>query len=179
MRRPHGPAQNLRHAVDSLPRETKQAMLEGIERNPIIVGAYQQDGGICPMLAAHRSGGRTNFAGFARAWDRYTDADRARRATERELLTLRTMLEHSLFSEDQAPSLSDAAAEFRAKRRERSPEPPTDRDRTPELRRRHGWAWTRIFRRYDHYQAAFGHLESLSQSVGQSVREDTAEKLTN
>jgi hypothetical protein len=156
--------------VDSLPRETKEAMLEGIERNPIIVGAYQKDGGICPMLAAHRSGGRTNFAGFARAWDRYTDASRARSATERELLTLRTMLEHSLFSEDQAPSLTDAAAEFRARRRERSPEPATDRYRTPELRRRHGWAWTRIFRRYDHYEAAMGRLEQMVEQGGPEER---------
>lgn len=161
MRRQSGPAQSLRFAVDSLPSETKRAMLEGIERNPIIVGAYQKDGGVCPMLAAHRSGGRTNFAGFARAWDRYTDANRARRATERELLTLRTMLEHSLFSEDQAPSLSDAAAELRAKLPDRAAEPPTDRDRTPELRHRHGWAWTRIFRRFDHYEAALDRLEEL------------------
>ena len=161
MRRHSGPAQNLRYAVDSLPSDTKRAMLEGINENPIIVGAYQKDGGICPMLAAHRSGGRTNFAGFARAWDRYTDASRARSATERELLTLRTMLEHSLFAEEQAPSLSDAAAEFRATRGARSPEPATDRDRTRELRHRHGWAWTRIFRRYDHYEAALGRLEEL------------------
>ena len=45
----------------------------GSARNPIIVGAYTDGrGGVCPMLAAHRNGGRTSFASFARAWDRYT-----------------------------------------------------------------------------------------------------------
>ncbi len=33
----------------------------------IIVGAYvDRDGGVCPMLAAHRQGGRTDFLTFAR-----------------------------------------------------------------------------------------------------------------
>ena len=59
-------------------------MLAGVEANRIIVGAYtDRDGGVCPMLAAHRNGGRTSLASFARAWDRYTDAPRAPRpATE-------------------------------------------------------------------------------------------------
>ena len=46
-------------------------MLRGIATNRIIVGAYvdRSSGGICPMLAAHRNGGRTDVAAFARAWD--------------------------------------------------------------------------------------------------------------
>ena len=46
-------------------------MLRGIDANPIIVGAYvdRASGGICPMLAAHRNGGRTSLASFARAWE--------------------------------------------------------------------------------------------------------------
>src|SRR4051812_11078884 len=73
-------------------------MLEGIEANDIIVGAYtDRKGGVCPMLAAHRSGGRTSLATFAKAWDRYTGArSRPRPATERELCTLKSMLEASL-----------------------------------------------------------------------------------
>lgn len=72
-------------------------MLRGIDANQIIVGAYTDpEGGICPMLAAHRNGGRTNFASFARAWDAYTGARRPRRATRREVRTLRTYLEMSL-----------------------------------------------------------------------------------
>jgi hypothetical protein len=92
------PARELRRAIDGMPVETRQAMLDVIGRNPIVVGAYATDGGVCPMLAAHRNGGRTDYAAFARAWDRYCGArkNHARRATERELNALRTMLETSI-----------------------------------------------------------------------------------
>ena len=54
-----------------MPFETREAMLDAVQSNSIIVGAYTgPGGGICPMLAAHRNGGRTSFASFARAWDR-------------------------------------------------------------------------------------------------------------
>ena len=65
----------------------------------IIVGAYTDgDGGVCPMLAAHRNGGRTNFGTFARAWDAYTGANqrKPRRASRREVRTLQGYLEMSL-----------------------------------------------------------------------------------
>ena len=83
-------------------------MLDGIANSRIIVGAYtDRQGGVCPMLAAHRNGGRTSLASFARAWDRYTDAARRPRpATERELNTLRAMLEASIGLEE-VPSLAD------------------------------------------------------------------------
>ena len=91
-------------------------MLEGLEGNDIIVGAYTDgSGGICPMLAAHRSGGRTSLASFARTWDRYTEAkSSARHATRRELNTLRAMLEASLYYEPDESELARAAAEHRA-----------------------------------------------------------------
>ncbi len=96
-------------------------MLRGIEDNTIIVGAYADasSGGICPMLAAHRNGGRTDLASFARSWDRYTDARRPRLATEREVLTLRSLLESSLATED-APtgSVASLARRLRAERRQ-------------------------------------------------------------
>ena len=68
------PERRLRAAVERLPQHTKEAMLRGIASNRIIVGAYvdSTSGGICPMLAAHRNGGRTDVAAFARAWDEYT-----------------------------------------------------------------------------------------------------------
>jgi hypothetical protein len=88
-------------------------MLDGISANDIIVGAYSTREGICPMLAAHRAGGRTNLIAFAKAWDRlgFRDArsGRARRATERELLILKAHLEASLLAED-APVGELAAA---------------------------------------------------------------------
>ena len=103
MRRALRPARDLRIAIDTMPAATRQAMLEAVEVNPIVVGAYtDRDGGVCPMLAAHRNGGRTSFASFAGAWDRYTRAgDGARRATDREVRALKTMLEASIATEDE------------------------------------------------------------------------------
>jgi hypothetical protein len=150
-------------------------MLEGIRTNEIIAGAYTDGRGVCPMLAAHRAGGRTNLISFARAWDRFAfrgaRAGAARRATERELLVLKTHLEASLLEDDgPSPELARAMAEHRALVAQRSQghepgraEPdhrlrPGDRDRSPELRHREGWAWLRVFRRYDDYERALGRL---------------------
>ena len=97
-------AQELRAAVDRLPLATRQAMLEGIQRKPIIVGADGNlGGGVCPMLAA--TGGTQRAVGkpFARAWDRYAGVKFSRRATERELLTLRTMLIASIAAQTDSP----------------------------------------------------------------------------
>ena len=92
------PARDLRAAIDCLPIHTRHAMLAGIQANRIIVGGYTDgQGGVCPMLAAHRNGGRTSLASFARAWDRYTGARRRpRAATRRELNALTAMLEASI-----------------------------------------------------------------------------------
>jgi hypothetical protein len=107
-------------AVERLPRRTREAMLRGIETNRIIVGAYvdSRSGGVCPMLAAHRNGGRTSIAAFARAWDEYTGAKRPRRATKREVRTLRVLLEASLAADDplEHGSIADLAAQIRAER---------------------------------------------------------------
>jgi hypothetical protein len=95
-------AQRLRNAVYALPTRTKQAMLRGIRSNRVIVGAYvDRRGGVCPMLAAHRNGGRTNFGTFARAWDAFTGAKqrRPRRASRREVRTLEGYLEMALLRE--------------------------------------------------------------------------------
>lgn len=145
-------------------------MLDGITTNKIIVGAYtDRSGGICPMLAAHRHGGRTALASFARSWDRYTNAGgRPRPATERELRTLKAMLEASLYSEDARSDLATAVTEMKAAKARcalkttaevATPEA-GDRDRTAELRKRHGWSWLRVFRRYDTYKAALDQIEA-------------------
>jgi hypothetical protein len=119
--RPRNACQRLRRAVDAMPRASREAMLQGIDDNTIIVGAYTDpgSGGICPMLAAHRNGGRTDLASFARSWDRYTDARRPRLATEREVRTLRSLLEQSLIAEDTpTESLVVAARRIRSERAE-------------------------------------------------------------
>jgi hypothetical protein len=127
------PARDLRNAIDCLPLHTREAMLDAIATGRIIAGAYtDRQGGVCPMLAAHRNGGRTSLASFARAWDRYTGARRARAATRHELTALRAMLEASIEMEE--PSLHDVPR--------------------PEPSYPVGWAWLRPFRRLDDYQQA-------------------------
>jgi hypothetical protein len=156
------PAHELRIAIDCLPLRTRQAMLDGIDANRIIVGAYtDRQGGVCPMLAAHRRGGRTSLASFAKAWDRYTRAGRGPRpATERELRTLRTMLEASVA----ADSGIDEEIRELAARHKRARRPTGEKDRTSELRDRHGWAWTRLFRRYDTYEHALEQLQERDRT---------------
>ena len=143
-------------------------MLEGVGTNEIIVGAYvDRSGGVCPMLAAHRCGGRTDFLTFARTWDRFTGArGRARRATARELRILTAHLEASLLA-DPSSDFERAIAEHRAlvaARPHRSAEPkpkrPGEPDRRRELRRRDGWAWMRVFRRLDEYEGALARVEA-------------------
>ena len=157
------PARELRIAIDCLPLQTRKAMLEGIEANRIIVGAYtDRQGGICPMLAAHRNGGRTSLASFARAWDRYTRArGRARPATDREVNTLRAMLGASV-TLDETPSLAGVTRPLPRPRREKRPT--GERHRARELRHQPGWAWLRPFRRLDEYQRALAQIESAKSS---------------
>jgi hypothetical protein len=83
-----------------MPVATREAMLEGVRSNArIIAGAYvDEDGGVCPMLAAHRCGGRTDFLSFAKSWDRFTRAARMRAVTPREIAILTNQLEDSLSS---------------------------------------------------------------------------------
>jgi len=120
MRRARDPITRLQTAIDCLPERTRRAMLEGVRANTIVVGAYTDGhGGICPMLAAHRNGGRTSFLSFARAWDGFARADKVRRATPRELRVLEGLLMRSL---DEVPDgsidLGAAIAEYRASRPE-------------------------------------------------------------
>jgi hypothetical protein len=113
------PLEDLRLAIDCLPTRTRVAMLDGIANNEIIVGAYtDRMGGVCPMLAAHRCGGRTNFISFARAWDRFARVRRPRQATEREVDILKTQLEASLLAEDRV-GLTGVIADHQALARER------------------------------------------------------------
>jgi hypothetical protein len=135
------PARDLRTAIDCLPIKTRRAMLGGVEANRIIVGAYtDRSGGVCPMLAAHRNGGRTSLASFAHAWDRYTGhrGRRPRPATDRELSTLRTMLEASI-ALDELPAIADVVRDAKAVRAKR----------------------LRVFRRFDEYERAVAELATI------------------
>jgi hypothetical protein len=153
-------------------------MLRGVDANRIIVGAYvdPRSGGVCPMLAAHRNGGRTSVASFARAWDAYTGAKRPRRATRREVRTLRTMLVESLDLDPvlERTSIAELAAQIRAEREQLArceptaappadepiegptdrprPAPTGERNRAGELRHRPHWSWLRPTRRLDEFK---------------------------
>jgi len=148
------PARDLRTAIDCLPLKTRKAMLGGVESNRIIVGAYtDRSGGVCPMLAAHRNGGRTSLASFARAWDRYTGVRRrkARPATDRELTTLKTMLEASI-ALDELPTVADVVREAKALR---------------EAKR------LRVFRRFDEFERAVAELATI-RALNQPVERTEA-----
>jgi len=187
--------EDLRVAIHCLPRHTRVAMLQGIRSNEIIVGAYSSGGGICPMLAAYRNGGRTNMISFARAWDRFAlrggRRPKPRRATERELRVLITHLEASL-SEDELPVMELAAAidshrrlqERHANERRaaeqgrvtdgpqgRSGPRPGDPDRSHELRSRDGWSWSRLFRSYNEYERALEWIEHERDALEDPVHQ--------
>jgi hypothetical protein len=120
MGRTRSSVEDLRLAIDCLPLRTREAMLKGIRSHEIIVGAYSdRTGSVCPMLAAHRCGGRTSFVSFARAWDRFAHARRARRATARELRALEAHLTASILAERGEADLSGTIAEHQTLVRQR------------------------------------------------------------
>ena len=132
--------ETLRLTIDCLPVATRAAMLDGVRASErIIVGAYSdRHGGVCPMLAAHRRGGRTNFLSFAHAWDRFTRAGRhARAATRRERSILIGQLEASLLSAGEV-DFDRAIGEHRGavRRREREQRDPSGEIVVKRKRRR-------------------------------------------
>jgi hypothetical protein len=148
------PIDDLRLAIDCLPLRTREAMLEGIGASDIIVGAYSdRAGGVCPMLAAHRHGGRTSFVSFAHAWDRFSGAKRARRASDRELRVLTAQLEASILSE---ADLGAAIADHQA----------IARDRRGREARRTGRGWLTERRAGADAERALTEVERRRQLVG-------------
>jgi hypothetical protein len=89
----------LRRTIDVLPERTRKAMLSGVTSNTVITGAFSDGSGVCPMLAAHREGGRTSCVSFPEAWDRFCGVhgrNITRQATQEEVGVLRAQLEESL-----------------------------------------------------------------------------------
>ena len=162
--------ERLRHVVDCLPYDTRIAMLQGLQRyDRIIVGAYSdRSGGVCPMLAAHRCGGRTDFRSFARAWDRFTGAGRrARKASEREVRTLIAQIEASIWREDELRAEIAALGKG---------VPSPQAESTPPARQ--GGAWLRPFRRWDGYrEAVAAALRQLHGRPAEAEAEDREEEL--
>ncbi len=105
-RRDRRRARLLSAAVVALPPDAKRAMLAALEGEELIVGAYtDRRGRVCPMLAAHRRGARTQVGDFPRAWDAFAGAKRPRPATRRELEVLRALLEEGV-AESSPPALA-------------------------------------------------------------------------
>ena len=106
----------LRRSIDVLPERTRKAMLHGLGNNTVITGAFAASGqGACPMMVAHREGGRTSCCTFPEAWDKFTGVygrHIVREATPYEIQILCEEIEASL---QPLPSvLSDAIAEHQA-----------------------------------------------------------------
>ena len=106
----------LRRSIDVLPERTRKAMLIGLGNNTVITGAFSAGSGACPMLVAHREGGRTSACSFPQAWDMFCGvAGRqiVRPATEYEVQILRREIEASL--EPGPPSMfAEVIAEHQA-----------------------------------------------------------------
>lgn len=141
-RRQKRSSERLRRVIARMPEPSRRAMLASARADEIIVGAYTtRDGGVCPMLGAHRRGGRCDLAAFAKAWDRYTGAKdgRPRPATDRERRTLEAMLTDSLALDAGPTDLGRAVAEVKADRRRRA----------ADAARRLGLGWLHDFDRPD------------------------------
>ncbi len=169
--------QDLRRTVDRLPLPTRQAMLQGLQEERIIVGAYaDRHGGVCPMLAAHRRGGRTDFLRFAQTWDRFTRAPRrgSRTATRRERAVLERTLEASIAATVSQPEvrLQDAITEHQSLLAGRPRRALTD----PVLAVRGGGfrlpRWMRPVHSVEEFEALLGDVEreTLRQSVADRAR---------
>lgn len=106
----------LRRSIDVLPERTRKAMLVGLGNNTVITGAFAASkDGACPMMAAHREGGRTSCCTFPEAWDTFTGVHGryiVREATPYEVQILCEEIQASLVP---LPNLlSEAIAEHHA-----------------------------------------------------------------
>jgi hypothetical protein len=163
--------EDLRRVIDSLPWDTRVAMLDGIRQNEIIVGAYTDHGGVCPMLAAFRAGGRGSCISFAKAWDAFAfrgvHTRLARRATRRELLVLTSHLEVSLLGDDGIPSdLGAAIGQHEKLVQARSADDcPSEMDKSAEFPILPGQVCLQDMRRYDEYERAMALVESSERDA--------------
>jgi hypothetical protein len=113
---------DLRRSIDVLPERTRKAMLVGLQNNTVITGAFTGGDGVCPMMAAHREGGRTSCVSFPEAWDKYTGVygrGICRPATAYEVQTLRIEIEASLQPEHSplAAAIAEHTAMVEGRRR--------------------------------------------------------------
>jgi hypothetical protein len=193
------PAEELPRAIEELAVTTRAAMLEAVRCSAtrLIAGSYvAPGGGICPLLAAHRRGGRphdgsTGVSAFAGVWDRYTGARTGdpRPIEQAERQMLEGLLVASLAREQRRREAAGrrerrdweargAVARVRAGRGARleallSAE--GDQNRAQELARRAGWAWLGVYRRYDDYRAAVAEALNAESRQAQTASVERAD----
>lgn len=170
------PAEDLSLAIEKLSLTTRGAMLEAVRcpATRLIAGSYVvPGGGVCPLLAAHRRGGRshdasTTTSAFADVWDRFTGTpngeprliDAGKRRTLEGLLLVASLAREQLrreAAERREREARGAIARVRAGRGARLESllrGEGDCNRAQELARRAGWAWLGVYRRYDEYRTA-------------------------
>ena len=172
------PAEDLARAIEELSLATREAMLEAVRcpATQLIAGSYvAPGGGVCPLLAAHRRGGRshdpsTTTSAFADVWDRCTSTGtgeaRLIDASERQMLESllvaslareRLRREAAERREREARAAIVGVRAGRGTRLETLLNAEGDRNRAQELARRAGWAWLGVYRRYDQYRSAVAH----------------------
>src|SRR5215218_10294229 len=152
-------------------------MLEALRSDAtLIAGAYAaRELGACPLLAAHRRGGREHGRStFAGEWDRFTRTPqgRPRLITEGEREVLERLILESLPSHAPIQPAASSATQMPL-----APVPSTrlsergdqrlDADRSAELSSIVGWAWLGVYRRLDDYEAALASIRQLERSDGQ------------
>jgi hypothetical protein len=126
---------------------------------------------------------------FAKAWDYYArrrTGKGPRPATDSELVALRAMLQASIDRDTGggAEQLSEASTGQAAATARPAPErwvnrlsPPDsgERNRMHELSGAEGWAWLRLYRRYDEYEDALRELEETERERADRVGGQPAE----
>ena len=106
----------LRRSLDVLPERTRKAMLHGLGNNTVITGAFAASkNGACPMMVAHREGGRTSCCTFPEAWDKFTGVYGRHIVREATPYEIQILCEEIAASLEPLPNvLSDAIAEHQA-----------------------------------------------------------------
>ena len=192
-RRDRNPAERLRFAVEACRAAPgRRCCAASTPTRSSSAPTSTATGGICPMLAAHRNGGRTSLASFARAWDRYTGAKRPRRGDPpRGRARSRSLLESSLDRGDLDAARLDRrggrpdprrARRARGARRARRRSAPPGHRRAPprrELRDRLHWSWMRPARRYDEFRDLLAAAEEqlAEQRAAELLEDRPAERL--
>ena len=192
-------AEELPQAIEELSVTTRAAMLQAVRcpATRLIAGSYvAPGGGVCPLLAAHRCGGRTHdgstgVSTFADVWDRYTGASASepRPIEQAERQMLEGLLVASLAREQHRREAAErrerrereargAIARVRAGRGARLEallSAQGDENRARELARRAGWAWLGVYRRYDEYRAAVAQALNAESRQAHTVSVERAD----